>query len=301
MRLALIGVLLVGLAGCGGGSDEDQPAPTNTAATVGDRVITETDLDRAIDVVFPHQGGYAKAFGPPGYPACVKAKGDIPNAKQQCKTEFGVIRAQTLAFLLRAEWARRDAKRMNVAAEASGTLREQADVRLDALQGAIPVREEEIARYARDNAFVYADSERRVVRIVQTTSRKRALAARSALASGTPLRAVVARYSERPLERTVSGRHEVRKESAPNDAFGDGVFTAPVGELRGPVETLNGWYVYEVERISHRASNRLSNEARTSIRHTLQTKQLDERLHGRYASETTCAKRYRVPEVPQCV
>src|SRR6201999_268221 len=230
MRLALIGLLVVvaALVGCGGGGDDDESAPAPPAATIGGRTISERELARAIDVVFPHRGGYAKAFGPPDYPACMKAKTDVPNAKRQCRTEFAVIRSQTLSFLLRAEWARRDAERMNVAADASGTLREQADVRLDALQASIPVREAEIARYARDNEFVYADSEKRVVRIVQTTSRKRALAARAALAGGTPLRAVVARYSERPLERTVSGRHEVREASAPNDAFGRGMFAAPI-------------------------------------------------------------------------
>jgi hypothetical protein len=302
--LALACLILVPFTGCGG-SDEQQ-TDANAAATIGDHVISETDVDRSIDDLFPHEGGYAEAFGPPDYPQCVQAKREAQGssaaaAKKECRLEFGVIRAQALSYLLRADWARREAERNHLPQPEGGSLRERVDERLDRLQAAVPVSATEIAQYGKDNSMVYADSERRVVEILQTRGRARALRARAELRAGRSWAQVVDRYGTRPLRRTANGRHEIREASAPHHAFGRGMFSAPVGKLVGPVKTLNGQFVFEVQRISHVGSSRLSPKARTTILHTIQSKRLEDHLHERYAPQTTCARRYRVPEVPQCM
>lgn len=305
MRSACLALLCIVLAGCGG-SDDDQQAPKDTAATIGDHVITDSDVDRSIDDLFPHGGGYAEAFGPPDYPECVQAKREAQDssaaaAKKECKLEFGVIRAQALSYLLRADWVRRESKRNHLPQPGRGSLRERVDQRLERLQAAVPVSDAEIAQYGKDNSMVYSDSERRVVEILQTRGRARALHARAELRAGRPWPQVVDRYGTRPLRRTANGRHDVREASAPHDAFGRGMFSAPVGKLMGPVKTLNGLFVFEVQRISHAGSSRLPPKARTTILHTIQSKRLEDHLHERYAAQTTCAQRYRVPEVPQCM
>lgn len=300
--MALPCLVLLCLAGCGG---NDEPSSA-AAARIGDRVITEADVDRSVDALFPHDGGYSKAFGPPAYSACVRAKREAQGssataALRECKLEFGVLRAQTLSYLLRAEWARRETRRLHLADRGRGSLRERTDRRLDRLQAAISVSEGDILRYAKDNSTVYADSERRIVDVLQTRGRERALRARAELAAGRPWPQVVARHGTRPLRRTFNGRHEIRQASAPNDAFGRAMFSARIGTLTGPIRTLNGQFLFEVRQVSHAASDRLSATTRTTIRHALQSEQLADRLHARYAAETSCARRYRLPEVPQCM
>lgn len=306
-RLALLCLALVlGLAGCGG-DDDDEPPRAEAAATIGGRVITQTAVDRSIDALFPHEGGYSNAFGPPAYPRCVRIKRETQasssaaDAKRQCKLEFGIIRAQALSYLVRADWVRRESERLHLAGSNRGTIRERVDRRLSRLQAAIPVSATEIARYGQANSMVYADSERRVVDILQTRGRARALRARAELRDGRPWAQVVHRFGTRPLGRTFNGRHGISETNAPHDAFGRGVFEARVGELKGPVKTLNGLFLFQVLRISHAGSDRLPAKARNTILHALQQQQLEDRLHDRYAAVTTCAKRYRVPEVPQCM
>jgi hypothetical protein len=301
--LALLCTALAMLGGCGG-SDDGESAP-DAAATIGERVISETEVTQSVDKLFPHEGGYIAAFGPPRYPRCVQVKREsdltAAEALKQCKLEFGVIRAQALSYLLRAEWVRRESERRKLPEPDAGSLRERVDQRLERLQAEIPVTDAAIKRYGDENSMVYEDSERRIVDVLQTRGRARALRAHAALRSGRPWPEVIDEYGARPLRRTFNGHHEVREASAPHDAFGRGMFSAPLGKLVGPVQTLNGQFIFLVRRVSHVGSHALSAKARTTILHALQIKQLEDRLHTHYAAETSCARRYRVPEVPQCM
>jgi hypothetical protein len=306
---ALLGSALMG--GCGG---SDDPAPrAATAARVGASVISQRDVTRSIDVLFPHRGGYSKSFGPPRYPECIRQKAAAADAvrrlsarqiEQECKLEYGITRAQTVSFLVRARWLAREAKRRGIpgagAAKRDALVRSQADRQQHALLATIHVTDGAIANYAYGNADIYKDPEQRVVHVVQTRTRQQAARARALVERGLGWKAVVERLGVKPLRTHWSGTHTIRETNAPHDRFGRGMFSARIGVLEGPVRTLNGWFVFQPVKVASRGSNRLSAEARRTILHTLQSEQLDRALHARYASKTRCAKQYRIAEAPEC-
>jgi hypothetical protein len=305
--LALLGAAI--LASCGGGEE----ASDDVAATVGDAVIAQADVDRFIDVLFPYQGGYRRAFGPPGYPHCMKAKLEFhrpgknvghertpAQLKRECRLEFHNIRAQTLSYLIRARWLDRETRRRGLPTVDDQPARLRIEAQERALEASIAVRPEEVALYGRQNPTVFAASERRRVHIVQTRTWARAKRAFEELRRGRAWPAVVRAHTLRPRRDHWGGLHVVREASVPHDRFGRDMFTAPVGELMGPVATLNGWFVYRIERVWP-GSSRLSPEARRTIVHTIRVKRLDRLLRARYGSETRCVDRYRIPESPMCI
>ncbi|HEY6779403.1 MAG TPA: peptidylprolyl isomerase [Thermoleophilaceae bacterium] len=308
-------VLVAALLGACGGEEDHRRDPA--AARVGDHVISERTVGRSIDLLFPHQGGYVRAFGPPGYTACRRAKRSVAigdparqlsaeEIRTQCKLEFGITRAQTVSYLVRAEWLRREARRraLRVGAMPTSTqvtsLRARSDAREHALLRTVDVGDAEIARYARGNSDVYGDPEQRLVRIVQTTSAQRARAARAAVDGGRGWERAVARYGVRPLSRSWNGTHTVRANTAPNDAFGQRMFSSPPGQLEGPVKTRDGWFVFQVVKILNKGSERLSPRSRKTILDAIRAQRLSHALEARYAPQTRCAKRYRIAEVPEC-
>jgi hypothetical protein len=299
------------LWGCGG---DDKPTPRPAvAAQIGDTIVSQRDVRRSIDVLFPHQGGYLKAFGPPRYPECVRQKAAAADAvrrlsatqiKQECKLEYGIARAQAVSFLVRAQWLSREAKRRGIQGAGMtkrlALVRSQADRQQHALLATVHVSNAAIANYAYGNADIYKDPEQRIVHIVQAKTRREAQQARALVLSGRGWKPAVERFGVKPLREHFSGTHRIRETNAPHDAFGRGMFSARVGALNGPVRTLNGWFIFQVVRVAKRGSNHLSAQARRTILHTLQSEQLDRALHARYAHATRCAKQYRIAEAPEC-
>ena len=295
------------------GDDQPQRPQSSVAATVGDRTIAEAEVTRSIDVLLPHRGGYVRAFGPPAYRMCRHNKRVQADATHdlgareilaECKLEFGIAKAQALSFLLRAEWLTREASRRGLKPsrydERLTSLRARSDDQQQVLLRRIAVSDQQVQRYGENNDVVYGQPEQRIVRIVQTSSSNLARQARTLIKEEGDWRQAVDRYAVRPLSRTWSGTHRVRASTAPQDAFGRGMFAARPGQLRGPVKTLNGWFVYEVVRVADPGSDRLSPQARRTILSTLRTERLSKTLHTRYAADTDCARKYRIPEVPEC-
>ncbi len=314
--MATAALAIVGPAACSDGNgDDDRPQrPGNpVAATVGGRTIAEAEVTRSIDVLLPHPGGYVRAFGPPAYRACRRNKHAQADATHdlsareilaECKLEFGIAKAQALSFLVRAEWLTSEAGRQELEPsrydERPSSLRARSDDQQQALLRRIPVSARQIQRYGENNDVVYLQPEQRIVRIVQTSNSNLARQARTLIEDEGNWRQAVDRYAVRPLSRTWSGTHRVRASTAPQDRFGRGMFAARPGQLRGPVKTLNGWFVYEVVRVADPGSDRLSPQARRTILSTLRTDRLSKALHARYAADTDCARKYRIPEVPEC-
>ncbi len=170
------------------------------------------------------------------------------------------------------------------------------------LMAAIPVTEIAIAEYADANADTFRDSETRVVRVVQTLGRARALRARRELHHNANWSKMTKRYTvEQYAQHWWTGTQTVTEGTAPEDAFGRALFNARRGEIVGPVRTLNGYFVFQVKAIHPPRHRKLTPRARATVSTTIRSKRLEQLLHDHYAAQTSCAAQYQIPEAPQCL
>ncbi len=320
----------LGAFGCGGGEgDEDLPA--DAAAKVGDKLIPATAVRRQLRASYVNRGGL-KAWSPPRYPACVAAHRELQpgdsaeSIRGQCRIEFLIAQAQAASLLIGAEWLSRETARrgLDVEDEVERSLERQRRLPSDQLQGirrqegdialrlridlqrqrlrdAMQVTEAEILEYAKANAEIYLESEKRVVEVVQTNSKRAVRRVQQELKGGSTWARVQDRYGIKPFERHWSGRKTLTEAAAPHDAFGRSVFSTRPGRRIGPIQTLNGWFLFEVVNVRPPRHRGLTRVARDTVSTILRSRRLDRVLRDHYADKTECAKQYRIPEAPECV
>jgi hypothetical protein len=325
-------VLCISLS-MGGCSDDDRKAdelPDGIAAKVGDTLIRESAVRAQLDITYAPRQGDAQSFGPPDYRACVATKGkpesqaQARDLRRQCAFEYKVDRAQVVNTLVRSEWLKREARRLGIDldrivkkaidginrpwARATGKkkvadddLTIRAQIESEALLKATPVTELEIAEYGRANADVFHDSETRVVRVLQTRMKAAVVKARKELKDGASWSEVQNRYGVKPFGEHWSGTQVVKEANSPHDAFGRTMFSIAKHRLAGPIHTLNGWFLLEVDKIKPPRYRTLSPQAHGIVSHRVRELKLYGGLHKRYARRTVCAAEYRVPEAPQCI
>jgi foldase protein PrsA len=169
----------------------------------------------------------------------------------------------------------------------------------DEMTGADPkVTEKQIAAHFERNKASFKQPELRDLRVVVTPSKAKAAAARAALAGGASWSAVAGRYSIDRASRSDGGRLLRVTRAQQDQALGDAVFKAPVGELNGPVKAEHGYYVFEVTRV-FRARQQTLDEARPTIERLLisegRRKKLDEfteEFREKWKSRTECREGY---------
>jgi parvulin-like peptidyl-prolyl isomerase len=91
--------------------------------------------------------------------------------------------------------------------------------------------------------------ERRDVRLVLTERNATALTAKRELLSGTSWESVVARYSIDESTRHRAGERLRVARGKLEPRLARAIFRAPCGEIKGPVRTRSGFWVFSVERI----------------------------------------------------
>lgn len=308
LRAALLGA--IALVGCGGG--DSRPV----AATVGDATIDHAEVVAYLHGTLGDQGKSPRAYDPPAYRGCVAEKRSqgATDGKHQCIVEYGIMRAQALRALVRRDWLGREAERRGVHVGDASVDRALADRRklfalgdapgsyarylrrMSLSEGELRRRLREtvleqritattavppaaVARYYRGNLNEFGHPPRRRVRIAQAHT---AQAARSVLASGGGSDSVLI------------------KGFVAEPALARAVFATPVGRTGGPLKTPSGWYAYRVEAATP-ATRRSLAQATPAIERLLRARVLDRQLYERYGDITTCAARYRVPEVPECL
>ena len=320
----------LGAFGCGG-SEDDGDLPADAAAKVGDKLIPAAAVRRQLRTSYVDRGGL-KAWAPPRYPACAAAHRQLQpddsaeSIRRQCKVEFLITQAQAASLLIGAEWLARETARRGLDVEAAVerslerqrrlssdqlqevrrregdiALRLRTDLQRQRLRDAMQVTEGEILDYAKVNADVYLESEKRVVEVLQTDSKRAVQRAHRELGDGSTWARVQDRYGIKPFDRHWSGRKTLTENAAPHDAFGRSVFSTQPGRRVGPIQTLNGWFMFEVRDVRPPRHRGLTRVARDTVSTILRSRRLDRVLRGRYADRTECAKRYRIPEAPECV
>jgi hypothetical protein len=203
--------------------------------------------------------------------------------RRQCAAELELAKAETLGFLIRSKWIRREAGRRRLTltpAEAdraiderrsqfptakdfaryladSGMTAAQFDwrVRRDALARKLmlavaspdlSVSPADVARFHRGHASEFDQPRTRELRTVITRSRPSAERARAALESGRRWSTVVRKYSIDPSRRT-GGRVPIDTRNVLR-GLRTAVFSADLGHLVGPLSVKGVWWVFEVER-----------------------------------------------------
>ena len=320
----------LGAFGCGGGED-DEGLPDGAAAKVGDKLIPAAAVRRQLRTSYVGRGGL-RGWAPPRYPACVAAHRQlqpddtVESIRRQCKVEFLITQAQAASLLIGAEWLARETARRGLDVEGAverslerqrqlppGQLQEvrrregdvalrlRTDLQRQRLRDAMQVTESEIVEYAKANA-----DRRPGVREAsrgRCASRHQAggVASASGAQDGSTWAQVQDRYGVKPFDQHWSGRKTISEGTAPHDAFGRSVFSTRPGRRIGPIQTLNGWFIFEVIDVRpprHRGLTRVAHDTVSTI---LRSRRLDRVLRNHYADKTECAKQYRIPEAPECI
>jgi foldase protein PrsA len=268
-----------------------------------------------------------------------KKPGDA-ELKKQCKDEYETLRREVMQFLIQAEWVQQEADQQGVEVsdkEVRRSLEEQKKasfpnekayrefikssgmseedilfrVKLDQLQqkltkkiteSASKVSDEDIESYYDEKKKDFAQPERRDLRVVLTKNEAKANEAKSALEGGQSFAAVAKKYSIDEASKAQGGKLPAVAQGQQEKALDEAVFAAKKGELKGPVKTQFGWYVFEVTKITP-ASQQSLEESKETIRNLLRSERQQKTLNDwikdfreDYRAETDCADDYQVAE-----
>ena len=260
--------------------------------------------------------------------------------KKQCETEYDGLKEQTMQFLISAEWLQQEAKKQGVDAtpqEIQKTFEEQkkqafpkeadyqkflkesgrteADllfqVELSVLTNQLQAKvvegkgepsPEEIEDYYNENKERFSTPESRDLLVVLTKKEEDAKKALAELKKGEPWKDVVKKYSEDTASKAQGGKLPGVTKGTQEKAFDDAIFSAPKGEVQGPVKTQFGYYVFEVEKITP-ATQQTLQQATDTIKNLLKSQEQQKALNDfvedfqkRYREDTVCAEDYKTSQ-----
>lgn len=300
-----------GLIGCGG--DESSP---DVVASVGSRQITRSELSDARKVLCLKLVARTNGRGLRVEPTCNANSAAV--AKQALKLVIDEL-------WMSAELARQDIPVKDFQVTASRALAkenpglegpmkeafaragidEQAYLRpfrLVQLRQALTAQLRRVpdatvrAQYERHVAK-YKTGEQRLVHLLQAPSHERAAHARSLLERGVTWRKVAARHSSDLGTKNHAGVTTLEGDRD-DGAVTAAVFEAAEAALVGPVKTPEGWYVFQVTRITPPSSEELGQVGAT-IRSALVDRRVarfERDLRRRYGARTSCKREYRIVE-----
>jgi len=256
--------------------------------------------------------------------------------KQQCQQEYNALRDQVMQLLTSFQWIEGEAKDQGIKvsdAEVKKSFDQQkkqsfpkeADyqkflkqngqteqdilqrVKLDLLSNKIRdkiikgkdhVTDAQIKDFYNKNKDRFAQPERRDLRIVLTKTEAKANQAKAALQSGQSWKTVAKKYSIDQASKAQGGKLPAQAKGTLEKALDQAVFSAKKGQIKGPVKTQFGWYVFDVEKIT-KASQQSLDQAKETIRQTLasqnQQKALDKFVadfQKKWKERTECQKGY---------
>jgi foldase protein PrsA len=256
--------------------------------------------------------------------------------KQQCQQEYQGLRDQVMQFLVSSEWINGEAKDQDVKITDAEVQKQfaqtkkqsfpkekdfqtflknsgmtQADllfrVRLDSLstklrtkitKGKDTVTDAQISAYYNKNKKRFAQPERRDLRLVLTKTKAKADQALAALKSGQDFTKVAKKYSVDQASKAQGGSLLGVAKGQQEKALDDAVFSAQKGQLKGPVKTQFGYYVFKVQKIT-KASQQTLEQSKATIKQLLasqgQQKALEKFVKDfrkKWKGKTNCRKGY---------
>jgi len=223
----------------------------------------------------------------------------IKLSDQQVKKEFDQQRAQSfpkeqdyLNFLKSSGYTQEDLLYQIKIKSLSQKLRDKI------LKGTDKVTDAQIADYYKKNKENFSQPEKRDLRIVLTKKKAEAEAAKKALESGQPWKAVVKKYSIDQGSKANGGLLPAVPKGQQEKSLDQATFSAPKGKLEGPIKTPFGFYVFEVVKITPGTQQSLA-DSKASIKQLLisQNQQKKSEAFGKqyekkWKDRTECRKGY---------
>jgi foldase protein PrsA len=258
--------------------------------------------------------------------------------KAQCEQEYTALRDQTMQFLISSAWTEGEATDRGVTMtdaeikkifdgqrllsfrddesylgflKSSGSSQEDLLYRVKikslsdklstkVLEGTDKVTDAQIANYYNKNKIRFTTPEQRDLKIVVTKTESQARKAKAALDSGQSFKSVVTKYSIDQATKVDGGvltgvpkGQQVKSLDAPT-------FTAPIGEVRGPVKTQFGYYVFKVTKITPSKQQPLST-LKVSIKQLLISQRQQTALNTftkafpkKWKARTVCRKGFQI-------
>jgi foldase protein PrsA len=241
-------------------------------------------------------------------PAKGQPKTTDKQLEDQCKQEYNALRDQVMTLLTRFEWIEGEAKeqgvkitdaevKKNFETQKKQSFPKDADyqkflkdngqteedilqrVRLDMLSNKIrekilkgkgKVTDAQIEDFYNKNKDRFAQPERRNLRLVLTKTEAKANQAKAALDGGQSWKAVAKKYSIDEASKAQGGRQQGVAKDSLDKTLDEAVFSAKKGQIKGPVKSQFGYYVFEVEKVT-KASQQTLDQAKETIRQTLQS------------------------------
>jgi foldase protein PrsA len=269
-----------------------------------------------------------------------QAKQTDASLKKQCKSEYTTLKRQVMQFLIQASWVEQEADKQNIKVTDAAVRKSfeaqkkqafptdkaykqflktsgmsEADilfrVKLSQLQekltkkvtnDAKKVTDADVEDYYDKNKKRFAQPERRDLLVVVTKTQDKAEAARAAIEGGQAWKDVAKQYSIDEASKAQGGKLASVAKGQQDKALDAAAFAAPKDELKGPVKTQFGWYVFKVDKITP-ASQQSLDQSRDAIKSLLEGQRKQKALDAfikdfrdEYKDKTDCADDYRVAE-----
>jgi foldase protein PrsA len=275
-------------------------------------------------------------------PAPAKGQPKVTDAqlKTQCKTEYGQLRDQVLQLLISFKWIQGEANSMGVkvtdadvkksfAQQKKQSFPKAADyqkflktsgqsesdimqrVKLDLLSNKIrdkvikgkdTVSDAAIQDFYNKNKARFAQPEKRDLRVVLTKKQSEAQQAYNALKGGGSWKTVAKKYSIDDTSKAAGGKLPAQAKGTLDKQLDDAVFSAKKNQLKGPIKTQYGYYVFTVTGITPASQQSLA-EAKQTIKQTLQSQNQQKALDAfvkdftkRWKGKTECSDAYKTTD-----
>jgi foldase protein PrsA len=275
-------------------------------------------------------------------PAAGKGQAKLTEAQatEQCKQEYAALRDQALGQLILFNWLEGEAADRGISVsdddvqksfteQKTRSFPKDADyqaflkssgqteddvllrVRYDLLSSKIRdqvtkgddrVTEKQITDYYEKSKARFVQPDRRDVLVVMTKTKAEANQAKAALASGRSWKSVAAEYSIDAASKAQGGKMSDVLKGQQDKALEEAIFSALKGELRGPVKTRLGYYVFTVTAIE-RASRQTFEQVKPTIKQLLiaerQQKALEDFTEGfrrKWRERTECSDGFLMPD-----
>jgi PPIC-type PPIASE domain len=298
--------------------------PSGVVARVGSHLISGAALERWLAERMRSLPAGSRLL-PPEFADCVAqlkeepitAEGSGGNPAQlhkECSTRYEAARRQGLEQVIAAAWTLEAAQELGVspgpakAVELLGTGR--IDPRLlpaassasAAIRGAIvrglrPVSAADVSRYyAQHRARYTTITELRDVQLARTQTQARGNVIREELEAGKTFAQIVKEKGVHEADYSMNGLVlELRPTEYGEPNLNRAIFAAHPGELLGPVQTVYGFFVFEVKKI-HPAHFKSLGEVAGSIREELSRSREQQAIarfvaawHAKWTARTSCA------------
>lgn len=164
------------------------------------------------------------------------------------------------------------------------------------------VTDREIQAFYDRNRGRFNQPETRDLNVVVTRTKRAARQARAALERGESWGAVVEHHSVDSATKARGGALPARARGMLEFELDDAVFAATQGQIAGPVQASDGYYVFSVTAI-HEAGQQGLRKARATIAQLLRSqrqhdvlKRFNADFRQRWRAKTTCAKGYEATD-----